>query len=616
MHVGRPGERPGRPRDDRRVGGARCLRHLRSTARSAPSRVGYIDGQYRRSTRRYASSRSRDSTWSSPAPQGRGADGRVGGARADRGRDARRASLFGHDADAGRDQRDQRPRREAGKPRWDVRTPPVARTRRSSTQVTALAVKADLGAAYQIHRQAGAHAKRSRDACTAARGTLAGGEATAVQTPVEVDAVLFGKLEKRRSCASQILRRQAAHRRPRPARPSGRSRSRSASCRAPTARRCSRAARRRRSSRRRSARRATSSASTRSTDEYSKTLHAALQLPAVLGRRDPVASAARRAARSATARSPSARWSRGPARPRRVPVHDPRRLRHHSSRTARRRWPRSAAASLALMDAGVPIKAPVAGIAMGLVKDGNGFAVLTDILGDEDHLGDMDFKVAGTTTRHHARCRWTSRSRASPRRSCEARSSRPRSAPAHPRQDERGDAAAARPRSRSTRRASITMKINPEKIRDVIGTGGKTIRALTEETGCTDRHRRRRHRSRSPRPTPSKAAHATKRIEEITAEAEVGKIYEGPVTQIVDFGAFVEIAARQGRPAPHHPDRGRARREGDRLSEGRSDRSRQGARDRRQGPRQAVDEGAARPRCAAARVRRSRGARVTRAGQS
>jgi polyribonucleotide nucleotidyltransferase len=92
---------------------------------------------------------------------------------------------------------------------------------------------------------------------------------------------------------------------------------------------------------------------------------------------------------------------------------------------------------LSLMDAGVPMKAHVAGIAMGLIKDGNRFAVLTDILGDEDHLGDMDFKVAGTTAASR-RCRWTSRSRASPRRSCRSRWRRPRKRAAHPGQDGRG----------------------------------------------------------------------------------------------------------------------------------------------------------------------------------
>jgi polyribonucleotide nucleotidyltransferase len=193
---------------------------------------------------------------------------------------------------------------------------------------------------------------------------------------------------------------------------------------------------------------------------------------------------------------------------------------------------------LALMDAGVPLKAHVAGIAMGLIKDGNRFAVLTDILGDEDHLGDMDFKVAGTTAAS-PRCRWTSRSRASPRKSCRWRWPRPRK-PActswarcrsHGRSQDRGVEFAPR---------LYTMKINPEKIRDVIGKGGATIRALTEETGCTDRHRRRRHHHhRLHRRRQGGVRQA--RIEQITAEVEIGKVYEGPITKILDFGALVNL---------------------------------------------------------------------------
>ena len=111
----------------------------------------------------------------------------------------------------------------------------------------------------------------------------------------------------------------------------------------------------------------------------------------------------------------------------RLPLHHPRRLGDHRVRTAPRRWRPSAAASLSMMDGGVPLKAPVAGVAMGLILEGEKFAVLTDILGDEDHLGDMDFKVAGTAN-GITRCRWTSRSPASPRRSWSRRSPRPRKA--------------------------------------------------------------------------------------------------------------------------------------------------------------------------------------------
>jgi polyribonucleotide nucleotidyltransferase len=141
-------------------------------------------------------------------------------------------------------------------------------------------------------------------------------------------------------------------------------------------------------------------------------------------------------------------------------------------------------ASLALMDAGVPLKAHVAGIAMGLIKEGNRVAVLTDILGDEDHLGDMDFKVAGTESAS-PRCRWTSRSRGSPRRSCRSRWRRP-AKPACTSCKQMQDSMSGHREEVSTYAPRLyTMKINPEKIRDVIGKGGAVIRAITEETGTT-----------------------------------------------------------------------------------------------------------------------------------
>ena len=195
---------------------------------------------------------------------------------------------------------------------------------------------------------------------------------------------------------------------------------------------------------------------------------------------------------------------------------------------------------LALMDAGVPLKAHVAGIAMGLIKEGNRFAVLTDILGDEDHLGDMDFKVAGTTDRRDR----PADGHQDPGHHQGDHAGRPGagqgSAPAHPRQD-----AARRWAARSTEVSQFaprlyTMKINPEKIRDVIGKGGSTIRALTEETGCTiDIGEDGTITIAST--DADKAELAKKRIEEITAEVEVGKVYEGPITKILDFGALVNL---------------------------------------------------------------------------
>jgi polyribonucleotide nucleotidyltransferase len=195
--------------------------------------------------------------------------------------------------------------------------------------------------------------------------------------------------------------------------------------------------------------------------------------------------------------------------------------------------------SLALMDAGVPLKAPVAGIAMGLVKDANGFAVLTDILGDEDHLGDMDFKVAGTTAGITA-LQMDIKIQGITEEIMEVALHQALAARLHILAEmnkvigvSRAEVADNAPRFR-------TLKIDPEKIRDVIGKGGSTIRALTEETGATidiqdDGSIRIYSDSRDGLDL------AVFRIQEITAEAEVGKIYEGTVARIVDFGAFVTI---------------------------------------------------------------------------
>jgi polyribonucleotide nucleotidyltransferase len=195
--------------------------------------------------------------------------------------------------------------------------------------------------------------------------------------------------------------------------------------------------------------------------------------------------------------------------------------------------------SLSLMDAGVPLKAPVAGIAMGLIKDESRFAVLSDILGDEDHLGDMDFKVAGsnegvsalqmdikidgiTKEIMHAALEQAKEGRLFILGEMAKVIDKPRE-----------DLSEFAPRY-------ITMKINPDKIRDVIGKGGATIRSITEETGASidiDDDGSIKIAS------VDKAAgeEARKRVEEITADIEVGKIYEGKVARIMDFGAFVTV---------------------------------------------------------------------------
>jgi len=194
---------------------------------------------------------------------------------------------------------------------------------------------------------------------------------------------------------------------------------------------------------------------------------------------------------------------------------------------------------VALMDAGVPLKAHVAGIAMGLIKEGNRFAVLTDILGDEDHLGDMDFKVAGTTTGVTA-LQMDIKIQGITKEIMQVALAQAKEARMHILGKMVEAMGGAKTEVSQFAPRLYTMKINPEKIRDVIGKGGATIRALTEETGTTiDIGEDGTITIAST--DADKAAHAKKRIEEITAEVEVGKVYEGPITKILDFGALVNL---------------------------------------------------------------------------
>lgn len=194
---------------------------------------------------------------------------------------------------------------------------------------------------------------------------------------------------------------------------------------------------------------------------------------------------------------------------------------------------------LSLLDAGVPLKAHVAGIAMGLIKDGNRFAVLTDILGDEDHLGDMDFKVAGTSTGITA-LQMDIKIQGITKEIMEVALAQAKEARLHILGKMVEAVGGAKEEVSKFAPRLYTMKINPEKIRDVIGKGGATIRALTEETGCTiDIAEDGTITIASTE--AAKAEFAKQRITEITAEAEVGKVYEGPVTKILDFGALVNI---------------------------------------------------------------------------
>lgn len=195
--------------------------------------------------------------------------------------------------------------------------------------------------------------------------------------------------------------------------------------------------------------------------------------------------------------------------------------------------------SLALMDAGVPLKAPVAGIAMGLIKEGEKFAVLTDILGDEDHLGDMDFKVAGTSKGVTA-LQMDIKIQGITSEIMEVALAQARDARLHI-LDIMNEAITGHREEVSEFAPRITtIKINPDKIRDVIGKGGVMIRALTEETG-TSIDISDDGTIKIAAVERAAAQEAVRRIQELTAEPEVGKIYDGKVVKIMDFGAFVNI---------------------------------------------------------------------------
>jgi polyribonucleotide nucleotidyltransferase len=195
--------------------------------------------------------------------------------------------------------------------------------------------------------------------------------------------------------------------------------------------------------------------------------------------------------------------------------------------------------TLALMDAGVPLKAHVAGIAMGLIKEGNRFAVLTDILGDEDHLGDMDFKVAGTDSGVTA-LQMDIKIQGITKEIMQVALAQAKEARLHILSKMQTAVAAPRQEVSTYAPRLYTMKINPEKIRDVIGKGGAVIRAITEETGTTiDIQEDGTITIASVNAQAADAAKA--RIEAITADVEVGKIYDGTVLKLLDFGAIVSI---------------------------------------------------------------------------
>ena len=194
--------------------------------------------------------------------------------------------------------------------------------------------------------------------------------------------------------------------------------------------------------------------------------------------------------------------------------------------------------SLALMDAGVPLKAPVAGIAMGLVKEDNGFAVLTDILGDEDHLGDMDFKVAGTANGVTA-LQMDIKIEGITEEIMEIALAQALDARLHILAEMNKVLAASRDGVAQSAPQIHAMKVDSDKIRDIIGKGGATIRSITEETGASidiDDDGTVKVYGDGDALTA-----AVDRILAITAEAEIGKVYDGKVVRIVDFGAFVNF---------------------------------------------------------------------------
>mgnify|MGYP003601029722 CR=1 FL=1 len=194
---------------------------------------------------------------------------------------------------------------------------------------------------------------------------------------------------------------------------------------------------------------------------------------------------------------------------------------------------------LALMDAGVPMKAHVAGIAMGLIKDGGKFAVLTDILGDEDHLGDMDFKVAGTAIGITA-LQMDIKIQGITKEIMQVALAQAKEGRMHILGKMQAAISGGREEMSTFAPRLYTMKINQDKIRDVIGKGGATIRQLTEETGTTIDIQEDGTITIASNDA-EKAAEAQRRITELTAEIEVGKVYEGTVLKLLDFGAIVQV---------------------------------------------------------------------------
>jgi polyribonucleotide nucleotidyltransferase len=223
--------------------------------------------------------------------------------------------------------------------------------------------------------------------------------------------------------------------------------------------------------------------------------------------------------------------------------------------------------TLSLMDAGVPIKAPVAGIAMGLIKEGEEVRVLSDILGDEDHLGDMDFKVAGTAHGITA-VQMDIKIAGVTREVMHQALYQAREGRLHILEQMNNILAVPREQVAEYAPRILTLKVKPDKIRDLIGPGGKMIRSITEDTGVKIdvQDDGTVYVSAADGDAMSKAV---SRINRVTADAEIGKIYRGTVRKIVDFGAFVEILpGTDGLVHISQMGPGRVRRVSDVLKEG------------------------------------------------
>jgi len=223
--------------------------------------------------------------------------------------------------------------------------------------------------------------------------------------------------------------------------------------------------------------------------------------------------------------------------------------------------------SLSLLDAGVPIKAPVAGVAMGLVLEGSRYQVLTDILGDEDHLGDMDFKVAGTKDGVTALQMDIKVEGVTPE-IMRVALEQAREGRLHILEEMNRIIRVPREKMSEWAPSIITLKIDPEKIRDVIGKGGAVIRQITEETGTTiDIESDGTVKIASV--SGAAGREAQRRIELITADVEVGRVYEGKVARLMDFGAFVTILpGRDGLVHISQISNERVERVSDKLKEG------------------------------------------------